>query len=256
MNVNGSRHVLPAMLFLICILLNTMHAGAEPADRAVELSAVFLVEDVYLGPSSLSLVFIRETTPATYPGESAMVAGVAELFAPGSGVSEECLMPRPPVGDHQLFYCPPGDFGGVGLVDVRDGAVAFAGGVVWMGDGDTVHPTAGSHPWQWKAGIPATEPQELLVVPNPDWDDIALGKQSYFLQVALAHIRQTDVLRSFGNSAPYRVTGYLHTPSVGLVEPELAVAVLVVNGYAGPPWSMEPVETEPLALDMFKTLFR
>lgn len=91
---------------------------------------------------------------------------------------------------------------------------------------------------------------------NPMWDDGYFGSQSYLAQVALDDIRQTDVMRSFGSSAPYQVTSFLHTPTVGMVDPTVAVQVLVVTGHAAPPWGPGPVDTTPTPWDLLKSLYR
>jgi hypothetical protein len=251
-----SRHVLPVLLFLTSILITHLQAGAETNKGETELTAVFLVENVYLGPPSIAVMDVRQTGPITSPTEEELIAAVADLFGPEHHLFPQYFQALDVVGHFRLIFHEPGDFGAAGLVDVRDGAVAFAGGVVWMGFGQTVQPTSDSHPWVFEAGPMAPAAAAFNHVHNPMWSDESLGNQSYFLKVGLNHIRQTDVMRNFGGSAPYTVTGYLHTPTVGAVDPAAAVAVLIISGQAGPPWGPEPVATTSAVLGQIKALYR
>jgi hypothetical protein len=44
--------------------------------------------------------------------------------------------------DEYVFYESPGDFGGVGVVSVRNGITVFGGSIVWSGTGEITYPTA------------------------------------------------------------------------------------------------------------------
>jgi len=108
----------------------------------------------------------------------------------------------------------------------------------------------------WEVGLPAAEPETFNIIHNFAWSDELFGNQSYYLQVAMDYIQQTDVMRSFGSCTPYQVTAYLHTPSVGTTQPEYGVAVLIINGHAAPPWGPDPIDTVGLSFSLVKSFFR
>lgn len=222
-----------------------------------ELTGVFLVEGIYPGNDLvLAVMHIREVGEATYPGEEEMLAGVEAVFAGDPYFAYFHFQPVGQAGNFRLYLAEPGDFGACAVVDRRDGAVVFASGVVWMGFGATVVPAGSSHEWTYQAGPPATPPGGVAILDNIFWNDEYFTPQDYVVQLAVDHIRQTDVLHSFGECAPYTVTGYLHTPTVGTTDPFAAVQVLIVSGHAGPPWGPEPVDTTPTSWDMVKATYR
>ncbi len=54
--------------------------------------------------------------------------------------AEALMLNAPDPEDEWVFYQPPGDFGGVGVVSARNGLAVFGGSIVWMGDGDITYP--------------------------------------------------------------------------------------------------------------------
>lgn len=222
-----------------------------------ELTAVFLVGGIYPGTAlSLDLLHISQVGVATYPSPEELLQIVADYYAGDPFFSIYNQQPGAIVGNFQLFVAQPMDFGTVTIVDIRDGTIVFASARVWMGYGQTAHPTASTHDWTWEAGVPATDPSGVAILPNYYWADEGFGSQEFITQVTLDHIRQTDVCRSFGSCSPYLVTGYIHTPTVGATDPSVALEVLIVSGHAAPPWGPEPIDTTPTSLGMVKAVYR
>lgn len=58
----------------------------------------------------------------------------------GFGQTGTFLSGPAPVEDELVFYEFPGDFGGVGIVNARNGLSVFGGSVIWMGTGDITYP--------------------------------------------------------------------------------------------------------------------
>jgi hypothetical protein len=247
--------VLWQFLPVLCLLLAALPGAAQIAEP--ELTGVFLVEGIYPGNAlNITTVHVREVGEATYPSPEEMLAGVEAVFAGDPYFPYFNFQVAGIIGNFRLYLAEPGDFGACAIVDRRDGAVVFASGIVWMGFGQTLIPAASSHPWNWEAGVPAAPPGGFAILDNPFWSDESFTPQDYLLQLATDHIRQTDVMRSFGESAPYIVTGYLHTPSVGSTDPYVAVQVVIVSGHAGPPWGPDPISTTASSLDQVKALYR
>ncbi len=57
-----------------------------------------------------------------------------------TGFGAGSLLSGPNPQDVYVFYESPGDFGGVAVVNVRNGLSVFGGSVVWMGQGDVSYP--------------------------------------------------------------------------------------------------------------------
>ena len=254
-------HVKIKCLFIfLLVLVVGVDSEATPTIGGLcepELTAVFLVEGIYPGTDlNISLMNIQEVGEATYPDAATMLGLVEEVYSddPMSPYFNHQLIHE--VGNFQFFFNEPGDFGSVTIMDARNGAVVFASGMVWMGYGATLVPATSSHDWIWEWGSPATPPENTSIIPNSyGWHE-SYGDESYLLQVALEHIRQTDVMRSFGCCASYEVTSYLHTPTVGATNPSVAVQVLIVSGHAAPPWGPSPIPVVPSSLGRVKSLFR
>lgn len=222
-----------------------------------ELTAVFLVDGVYPGSVlDIALLHIQEVGPATWPSDPELLQIVADAYAGDPMAPSYYHQLVATAGNFRLYLAPPGDFGAATIVDVRTGQLVFAAQVVWMGYGDLVFPTVSSHPCSWEEGVPAAPPTSLTLLGNQFWGDGDEGSQADLAQLALDHLRQTDVLRSFGSCAPYAVTGYLHTPSVGATDPLAARQVLIVSGHAAPPWGPGPIDTSRAAWDRVKAMYR
>lgn len=255
-NPSGKSHLFLFLTVLsISIYAPTWATGQGTGES--ELTAVILVEGIYPGNAiEMTLLHIKEVGEATYPSEEELLQAVTDAYADDPMAPNYYHHSTVPVGNYQLFWAEPMDFGAVTLVDIRDGAVAFAGQQVWMGFGSVIWPPGSSHDWLWEEGQPASEPELFQVIHNFSWSDEYFGNQDYYLQTALDLARQTDVLRSFGSCGPYQVTAYLHTPAVGMTQPEYGVAVLIINGHAAPPWGPEPVDTRGLTMSLLKSFYR
>jgi len=245
---------LPLGIVCLCAVVGIASAaGPTLADGdgtcEPELTAVFLVEGIYPGTSlELTLLHVQEVADVPNPSHEEILQNIAAAYADdplGPSYNHQAL---DVVGNFQLFFAAPMDFGAVTVIDIRDGAVAFAGQQIWMGMGDVVFPAGSSHEWIWEMGFPAAEPEVINIINNSAWSDEYFGNQSYYLQTALDHIRQTDVMRSFGSCAPYQVTAYLHTPTVGATDPN--------EGHAAPPWGPGPIDTQGLTMSMVKSFYR
>jgi hypothetical protein len=130
--------------------------------------------------------------------------------------------------------------------------VAFAGGVVWMGTGQVVVPSASTHPALLLPGPPADPPGSLLLLPSPFWNDAT--EEMQLAEQALALVRQTALLHSMVDCGDYTAVAYLYTPTVGVLDPLAAGEVLVLSGRAGPPWGS--VAAESGSWGQVKTLYR
>jgi len=58
-----------------------------------------------------------------------------------TGFGEGSLLSGPNPQDVFVFYESPGDFGGVAVVNARNGLSVFGGGIVWMGNGEVSYPS-------------------------------------------------------------------------------------------------------------------
>lgn len=253
---NFSKRGRVLLLSALCLLAGSS-ALASPPSCEPELTGVFLMGGIYPGTAlSLDVMHISEVGPATYPTEAELLEIVTEVYVDDYFYPYYYHQPVALVGNFQLFLAQPMDFGTVTIVDIRDGSVVFASGMVWMGFGETVHPESSSHEWVWEAGPLAPEPAGVSIIPSLGWDDDYWGSQEDLTQISLDYIRQTDVMHSFGTCAPYQVTSFLHTPTVGATDPNVAVEVLIISGYAGPPWGPDPIDTTPTSWDMVKAVYR
>lgn len=250
----------PLKIFLLLLvgvcLVASIPAQAQKETDTPELTAVFLVGGIYPGTAlSIDLMHISEVEPATYPTEEELIEIVYQFY---DNYWSPYYNHRPGalIGNFQLFIAEPGDFGAVTIVDIRDGRVVFASQMVWMGFGETEFPVTSTHDWVWEDGLPASEPTAVDIIPNFSWSDEYFGSQEYLTQVSLDHLRQTDVVRSFGASAPYQATSYIHTPTIGMTDPTVALHVVILSGHAGPPWGPDPVATTPTSWDMVKSVYR
>ncbi len=225
-------------------------AGQRPCEP--ELTAVFLVGGIYPGTDlSLDLLNIREVGPATYPSDEQLLQIVTDFYTGMPYIHQLTAT----AGNFRLYTAQPMDFGAVTIIDIRDGTIVFAAEVIWMGTGDTQQPTTSSHEWSWVAEPSAALPEATNVLANGFWDD-GLGSQEYLAQTTIDFIRRTDVVHSFGSCAPYLVTAYIHTPTVGGVDPSVAFEVLIISGHAAPPWGPEPIATTACTWGMVKSLYR
>lgn len=245
-----------------CLLLCGAAAQSGPADSErsdcePELNAVFLIDGMYPGTDlDVRLLHIHPTGPLTYPDDAQLLNTIQTFYSEEPFGEEYNHVLVAESGPFRLYIAEPMDFGAATVIDTRDGTVVFAAGMVWMGFGETLRPVGSTHEWTWEAGVPAVAPEHTHLLVNPFWWDDGLSSQTYLAQVAQDHLRQTDVLRSFGSCAPYQMTTFLHTPTLGMLDPLVAVQVVIVTGHAGPPWGPEPVSTTSSSWGMVKSMYR
>lgn len=246
--------ILPWVLLAFLLLFP---ASASSQSCEPELTAVFLVDGVYPGSVlDIALLHIQEVGPEIWPSDTQLLQTVENAYADDPLAPYYYHQAVGTAGNFRLYVAEPGDFGAATVVDVRSGQLVFAARVVWMGYGGLVFPTVSSHPCTWAAGVPAAPPASSQLLDNTFWSDDYLGAQADLAQLALDHIRQTDVMRSFGSCAPYLMTSYLHTPTVGATDPLAARQVLIVSGHAAPPWGPEPIGTTRSSWDWVKAMYR
>lgn len=241
----------PAIFSLLVYLFISHIAGPVIADCSDgEMTAVFIVSGIYPGTDlQLDLLTVFPVGETTYPTDEQMISSILSI-QPGYNYQQTEL-----VGPFYQYFQHPGDFGAVAIVDSRNGAVDFAGTVVWMGEGSVNAPSVSTFDWSFPSVNPASEPQSVEVMDNPYWNE-SLSTPEEVTDSTLAYLRQTDVLLSFNACGPYSVVSYIYTPAVGATDPLVAQCVVLVSGHCGPPWSGEPVSTESVSWGQVKSLFR
>jgi len=234
-----------AFLLPLILLVPAVHADCSDG----EITATFLVSGIYEGASiQIDVVDVVPLGPVTNPNEAEMIAAV-DAVQPGYTYAFVGS-----AGPFRLFWAPPGDFGACALVDDRDGRVVFAGTVIWAGTGAVTLPAADSHPWSSPTVVPAPAPVAIAHVPSPYWYD-GYGTPEEFTDAALAAMRDTDVLASFGTCDDYTATSFIYTPQVGMLYPDVAVCVVMVSGRCGPPWNGQPVAIDSSTFTQVRALF-
>ena len=189
------------------------------------------------------------TFPSNPSNGDTCVRCVMEKIGPGSytGIAS--------AGPFHLFFEEPGDFGGTAIVDGRDGAIAFAGTVIWLGCGVINVPDGSTHGWTFPGGDAALGPGDVEILPNEYWGDI-FGSPDSVTTMTLDYLRQSDVLKSFGACDTYDVVSYIYTPAVGATDPTLAGCVIIVSGHCGPPWNGDEVPIRPTSWNKVKARYK
>ncbi len=196
---------------------------------------------------------ILSVTPvgeATYPPESTVYQNVMTAF---NGEVNPAIQSAGPYGDLTTWVGL--QHSSQALTDRRDGAVLFAGSVVWMGQGHIYAPAASTHAWQ-TGGILAPAPGSVTVIDNPDWPDSGGATNAELADMAVAYLRTTDVLVSFGTCGSYAVTSWVYTPTLGVLNPAVAKLIVVVEGRIGAPWNGQVVPTVAESWGSVKSLYR
>ena len=232
------------------LLLCPLVGGQVLADCSEdEMTAVFIVSGIYPGTNlEIHLLTVEPVGEAIYPSEAEMIASV-QAIQPGSytGIAS--------AGPFHLFFEEPGDFGGTAIVDGRDGAIAFAGTVIWLGCGVINVPDGSTHGWTFPGGDAALGPGDVEILPNEYWGDI-FGSPDSVTTMTLDYLRQSDVLKSFGACDTYDVVSYIYTPAVGATDPTLAGCVIIVSGHCGPPWNGDEVPIRPTSWNKVKARYK
>ncbi len=219
-----------------------MWTGEAIADCSTgELTAVFIVDDIYpLTAPQLSLLSVMPLGPPTEPSDAEMIAAI-EAVQPGFAYTHANQ-----AGPFHLYFADPVDYGACAIVDGRDARVVFAGTITWMGLGSVTRPYVSSHAWSFSAGDPAPPPISTEILPPFEWAPAYYGTPAEITSAVVDVLRQSDVLRSFGDCDAYSVVSFIYTPAVGMVDPGEARNVVIVSGRAGPPWSDLPTATPPI----------
>jgi hypothetical protein len=120
-------------------LADAIHADYDPAGK----TCTTVVRVDYLRLTLLGYSFscggYGQVDEATARATAQAVLGVSSYWSLISGPNPE---------DDYVFYNPPADIGGVGVVSARSGLPVFGGSIVWMGANRITYPTS------WK---PASE---------------------------------------------------------------------------------------------------
>ena len=243
-----------------CLLLATvvfLFPGMATAQCSEEeMAAVFIVSGIYPGTSlQIEMLHLHRVGEATYPDEQQLLDAI-NAVQPGDYYLQVGL-----VGPLYHYFNEPMDFGGVAIIDSRDGVVTFAGTVVYMGVGEPSFPVVSTHNWNALAGSLAAPPDSLGVMNNLFWPDDFDWESQYGSEVGIAGsvldlLRQLDVLHSFAQCGDYSAISYVYTPSVGVIQPTYAQCVVVVRGSCGPPWNGAPISIESQSWGRVKGLFR
>jgi hypothetical protein len=234
------------ILLSLLLILNASPAVADCSET--EVTAVFIVGDIYPGDEqALETLFVYLVAEATYPPEAELIAVIMAVQPCYGYILTDTIAP------FRHYFCPPGDFGAVAIIDERTGQLPFAGTVIWAGEGSVTVPDESSHEWTYVAGDPAAEPVALELFPSELYYYI---EPETVAANVMAELRQTDVLHSFADCGDYSAVLYAYTPAVGGLCPYAAKAVLIVSGLCGPPWNGEPVGSDKRSWGAIKSLYR
>lgn len=198
-------------------------------------------------PSAESVTPVGE---ATCPPESTVYQNVMTAF---NGEVNPAMQSAGPYGDLTTWVGLQNS--SRALTDRRDGAVLFAGSVVWMGQGQLDVPAASTHAWQ-TGPIQAPAPGSVTVIDNPDWPDDGIAGDAESAAMAVACLRTTDVLVSFGACGPHTVTSWIYAPTLGVLDPGVAKLIVIVEGRVGSPWNGQVIPTVAAGWGSLKSLYR
>lgn len=236
------------------LLLSDLH----PAPASAQCSeqdhvAVFILDGLDPGFVSLQteLLAVTPVGPVTYPPEEDVYRNIMAVLGDQANPS---LAPAQLVGNMWSWIGLQSS--SQSLVDRRDGAVLFAGSVIWAGQGQMLCPTGSTHEWEIPGGEPAPAPATTAVLDNDSWIGPGVPTVDELTALAVEHLRTTDVLHSFGACGPYVVTGWIYTPAVGVVDPGAARLVIAVEGKVGPPWNGESVPVAARSWGALQSSFR
>lgn len=234
------------LLLVLLIAVSTSLASAACSDS--EYITVFTFQNIWPSFSpEIDIMAVSEVGPATYPQEIDVRAILYSLW--GEGINP-VTTPRDPVGNIWPWSSPDG----MTLVDLRDGAILFAGSEQWMGFGSILHPLLSTHDWTLVGGVIAAAPSSTDVVVH-NWGG-GLPSTSELSESAVAMLRTTDVIHSYAACGEYTVTGYVYTPTIGGVDPSVAQLIVIVDGRVGAPWNGQPVAAESSSWGELKAQYR
>lgn len=235
---------LPLPLLFAAVLfvgLLASPSGSNADCSSAEVVATILFSgDLTLGQIAPYRVSIAPVGTETYPSDAEIRDTLAGVY-PSAPSSWSVIGNASPF---RLWWIPPGDFGAEAIVDDRNGQVAFAGSVVFAGQGSVILPTVSTHVISELAAPPA-DPPTVAVLPNEDWDGAAEWPSTVDLAgIAAEWLRSTDLGHAFADCAPpWHVVAHVYTPALGLLDPAAAQLVVVARGRPGAPWGPVAVET-------------
>ncbi len=214
--------------------------------------AVFVLGGLIPGFEDLQVqtLAVRTVSAPTYPSEADIAAGIMTAFA---GEVNPSLGVAATAGD--LAAWTGLQSSSQALADRRDGAVLFAGSVVWAGEGHIYVPAASTHDWA-TAGQTAPAPASLDVFPNAEWEGLGGMASADLAALAAALLRTTDVAASFAACGDYTMTSWVYTPAVGAVDAGAARLIVTLAGHVGPPWNGQAVAAEATSWGGVRALYR
>lgn len=144
----------------------------------------------------------------------------------GYGAAGQSLAGATPEDDF-VFYEPPGDFGGVGAVNARNGLPVFGGGIVWDGAGEITWPTAWDAPEGLGAGCAtSTSPPAARGFDLRD----ASALPAADVDAALAVVWQTALPEGLWQGGyVFDAVVLLYPRTVGAFDPATAEWIALVN---------------------------
>ncbi len=145
----------------------------------------------------------------------------------GYGLDDLMLSPDSP-SDEWVFYEPPGDFGGVGVVSARNGLSVFGGSIIWLGTGEITYPT------EWR---PSSELgsgcDPAGGIPRARGYDLAAGSELSDEEVAAAVDAVLDTAipgAMWQGGYVFDAVVLLYPRTLGAFDPTQAEWVVLVNG--------------------------
>jgi hypothetical protein len=120
-----------------------------------------------------------------------------------------------------LLFASPGDFGGLGIVSARTGALVFAGSIEWMGSGEITYPATWRSPTDLGRGCAPSPRPELRGWRYVEMNDDRAKALDVVWSTALpGAVTKSEVPLAF-------VVGYAR--SVGLLDPRSAEWLVVIE---------------------------
>jgi hypothetical protein len=240
-------------LLLTAAILAVGGFGARAAAQCSDQDHVAIVVFADLWPDftpEVTTLAVTPVGPAVYPDEDQVRMILLDYFE-----TLQDVVPGDAAGNLWSWWGLL-DFSAQALVDRRDGAVLFAGTVVWMGTGYLLYPLVSTHDWAVVPAEPAPEPASTATYDNSFWEDPFYPAVGELTAAALAHLRTTDVIHSFAGCGDYQVVGWVYTPSVGLTDPSVAKLIVAIDGKVGPPWNGQEVAVEQTTWSGLKARYR
>lgn len=243
-------------LTIVALLASATVAGmgsttsAEASCSEQNSVAIFVFENLW--PAFTPRVSTLAVTPvgaSVYPTEDEIRSNLAAVLGtPIDPVAGQ-------VAGHMWCWSEPaGDIGWHAVVDRRDGAVVFGGGVIWGGRGTIWRPATSTHNWSVAWGGPAAGPATTNTIASPFGGGVPLG---HWLTTALTYLRTLDVVASFAECGPYDAVAWLYVPEVGVGATILDVKLIVaIDGTVGAPWNVPTVAIEHTSWGAIKAQYR